>query len=79
MNIAGISALYYAADMGQAGAALGALPEAARFPIDVGRLSHECGRPPDARLMPSEQHLGSEAGAILEDWAAHARVAAENQ
>jgi guanine deaminase len=78
MNIAGISALYYAADMGQAGTALGALPEAARFPIDVGRLAHECGRAPDARLMPSEQHLGNEARAILEDWAAHARVAAEN-
>lgn len=78
MNIAGISALFYAADMGQASAALGALPEAARFPIDVDRLVHECGRAPDARLMSSEQHLCNEAYAVLEDWATHARGAAEN-
>jgi oligopeptide/dipeptide ABC transporter ATP-binding protein len=34
MNIAGIETLYFAADMAQAGAALGDLPEKARFPIE---------------------------------------------
>lgn len=77
MNIAGIAALYYAADMGQAGAALGALPEAARFPIDVDRLVHECGRRPQDRIMPSEQHLGEDARAILENWAMQAQTTAE--
>ena len=52
MGIAGISVLYYAAGMDQAGAALGDLPDAARFPADVTRLrgqrAAECraiGRP----------------------------------
>ena len=69
MNIAGIAALYYAADMDQAGAAIAALPETARFPIDVGRLTHECGRAVDDRIMPAEQHLGGDAAKILQDWA----------
>lgn len=73
MNIAGIATLYYAADMEQAGASLGDLPEAARFPVDVGRLTHECGHAVSERLMPSEQHLEVEAAAILRDWAIYAR------
>ncbi|MGS4944612.1 nucleoside deaminase [Meridianimarinicoccus sp. RP-17] len=70
MAIAGISRLYYAADMAQAGAALGALPESARFPIDVDHLTHECAHPVGARRMPAEQARGDEAAAILHAWAA---------
>lgn len=73
MNIAGIATLYYAADMVQAGDALGDLPEAARFPVDVDRLTHECGHAVTERFMPSEQHLDADATAILHDWASHAR------
>ncbi|TNJ39445.1 nucleoside deaminase [Phaeobacter sp. B1627] len=73
MNIAGITALYYAADMAQAGGALAHLPEAARFPVDVDRLTHECGRPVAERIMPAEQHLDAEATKILRDWACHAQ------
>ncbi|MGJ8545408.1 MAG: nucleoside deaminase [Sulfitobacter sp.] len=72
MNIAGIAALYFAADMGQAGRALGDLPETARFPVDVDRLTHECGHPLSERHMPSEQHLAQEASDILQNWAAAA-------
>lgn len=73
MNIAGIAKLYYAADMGQAGAVLGDLPEAARFPVDVDRLIHECGHAVGERAMPTEQRMAGEAFAILSDWAALAR------
>lgn len=73
MGISGIATLYYAADMGQAGAVLGGLPEDARFPVDVAGLLHECGRPAQARRMPAEQHLSAEATAILTEWAALAR------
>lgn len=69
MGIAGISALYYAADMGQAGAALGTLPEAARFPIDTALLRHECGHLVSDRKMPAGQHLDAEAAEILMAWA----------
>jgi len=74
MNIAGITALYYAADMAQAGDAIADLPEAARFPVDVDRLTHECGHAVAERLMPSEQHLDAEASKILNDWADYARA-----
>jgi tRNA(Arg) A34 adenosine deaminase TadA len=70
MAIAGISRLYYAADMTQAGAVLGNLPEAARFPIDVDHLARECGLPVAERLLPSEQVRASEAADILRRWAA---------
>lgn len=70
MTIAGIENLYYAADMAQAGAALGALPETVRFPIDVERLRSECGKPVEARLMPAEQKMAPEAAGILRTWAA---------
>jgi tRNA(Arg) A34 adenosine deaminase TadA len=69
MNIAGITALYYAADMDQAGAAIGDLPESARFPVDVDQLTHECGHAVGDRVMPAEQHLSPEATAILHTWA----------
>ncbi|OSP53555.1 nucleoside deaminase [Pseudoruegeria sp. SK021] len=74
MNIAGIAAMYYAADMGQAGKAIGDLPESARFPVDVTLLTHECGHVVGARKMPSEQHLSSEAAEILSQWAKLARA-----
>lgn len=76
MNIAGIETLYFAADMDQAGAALGDLPEQARFPVDVNRLINECGRAVADRLMPSEQHLSAQAGEVLHAWAraAHTQV-----
>ncbi|MBT0957020.1 nucleoside deaminase [Alphaproteobacteria bacterium KMM 3653] len=74
MNIAGITTLYYAADMAQAGGAIADLPEAARFPVDVERLTHECGHAVEARLMPAEQHLDGEAVQILQDWADYARA-----
>lgn len=69
MGIAGIATLYYAADMGQAGAALGDLPETARFPIDPAHLAHECGHPVGERRMPAEQHMAAPAARILQDWA----------
>ncbi|PWJ21636.1 nucleoside deaminase [Jannaschia seohaensis] len=72
MAIAGISRLYYAADMAQAGAALGHLPESARFPIDVAHLTHECAHPVAERRMPSEQARAAEAAAILQRWAEQA-------
>ncbi|GHF46402.1 nucleoside deaminase [Seohaeicola zhoushanensis] len=73
MGIAGISALYYAADMAQAGAVLTGLPEAARFPIDPDQLTRECSLPVAKRQMPSEQHLDRPAADILAEWAARAR------
>ncbi len=72
MEIAGISKLYFAANMGQAGAALSALPEAVRFPIDVDRLRHECAHTVDQRHMPATQALDSDAEKVLKEWARHA-------
>ena len=69
MEIAGISKLYYAASMAQAGSALGALPESARFPIDVDRLRHECAQPVNQRHMPAHQALDRDATTVLQDWA----------
>ena len=77
MNIAGIAKLYYAADMDQAGRALGSLPEAARFPIDVGLLLGEAGKEAGARQMPSEQALSADAEAVLQRWAQAALERAE--
>jgi tRNA(Arg) A34 adenosine deaminase TadA len=72
MEIAGISNLYYAASMEQAGAALGALPASVRFPIDVDRLRHECAHPVHQRYLPAKQALNEDAARVLEDWAQHA-------
>ena len=70
MLIAGVSELYYAADMAQAGQALGQLPESARFPIDVDHMLAQCGLPAPARSMVSAQHSPEDAADILERWAA---------
>lgn len=69
MTIAGISALYYAADMHQAGAVLADLPRAKRHLIDVGALTAECAAPVTARRVPAEQHRADEAVAVLRAWA----------
>jgi len=69
MEIAGISKLYYAASMAQAGSALGELPEDARFPIDVDRLRHECARSIDQRHLPAQQALDQDATSVLKEWA----------
>ncbi|MDW4499238.1 nucleoside deaminase [Sulfitobacter sp. D35] len=73
MLIAGISRLYYAADMAQAGAALGDLPEQARFPIDVDDMRAQCVLPAPKRAMPCAQHESSAAAEVLERWASAAR------
>ncbi|WP_158964442.1 nucleoside deaminase [Chachezhania sediminis] len=73
MLIAGVSELYYAADMTQAGAALGDLPESARFPIDVGHMLSQCGLPAPARQMTSARHQSARAADILHRWAGKAR------
>jgi tRNA(Arg) A34 adenosine deaminase TadA len=77
MGISGIAALYYAADMAQAGAAVGDLPETARFPIDVNHLVHECATAVSDRKMPAEQHMDAEAATILTEWARQARARAD--
>ncbi|MFN3157420.1 nucleoside deaminase [Marivita cryptomonadis] len=69
MEIAGISKLYYAASMAQAGSVLGELPEDARFPIDVDRLRHECARSIDQRHLPAQQALDQDASSVLKEWA----------
>jgi guanine deaminase len=68
MVIAGISKLYYAANMAQAGEILGDLPMEERFPINADLLQSECGTPVEARQMPAEQALSEEARAILTAW-----------
>lgn len=70
MAIAGITKMYYAANLSQSDAALQNLPETNRFPIDVDHLRHECGTPLNARKMPSQQALSAEAVEVLRAWAA---------
>jgi tRNA(Arg) A34 adenosine deaminase TadA len=69
MVIAGISRLYYAASMAQAGAALGTLSPTQRHPIDVDRLRADAGRPAPAGSIPSEQALDQDATEVLNAWA----------
>ncbi|WP_238367743.1 nucleoside deaminase [Mesobacterium pallidum] len=73
MMIARVSELYYAADMGQAGAVLGDLPETARFPIDVDAMLAECGKPAPDRSLHSAQFEAAPAAEILARWAAQVR------
>jgi guanine deaminase len=70
ITIAGISKLYYAASMDQAGEAFSDIPVSKRHPIDVGLLRSEAGAFVDERSLPAEQHRHAEAVAILKDWAA---------
>ncbi|SFD78996.1 nucleoside deaminase [Roseivivax sediminis] len=71
MMIAGVSELYYAADMDTAGAHLGGLPESARFPVDVGAMREQCGLPAGDRTMQSAQHQSDRAAEVLARWARH--------
>ena len=57
MLIAGVSELYYAAGMDQAGAALGPLPESVRFPIDVDLMRSQCGLPAGARAIATRRQM----------------------
>ncbi|GAB4069236.1 nucleoside deaminase [Ancylobacter sonchi] len=68
MEVAGISTLYYAASMGQAGVAFATLTRAERHPIDVEALRVAAGAPVEARAMPSQQAMDTEAVAILDSW-----------
>lgn len=74
MQIAGIARLYYAADLASANAALGDLPDSARFPIDSIRLREECGRPVQDRAMPAQQAATDEAAAVIAAWADRQRA-----
>jgi tRNA(Arg) A34 adenosine deaminase TadA len=64
---AGISRLYYAADMAQTDAAFSALPPPK---IDGAALIAECSAPISRRRIPAEQHRAEDAIAVLEAWAA---------
>jgi guanine deaminase len=70
MHIAGIGKLYYAASMGEAGAAFAKVSKAARHPIDTDHLRAEAGALVADRNMPAEQKLNGDAVAVLEAWAA---------
>ena len=68
MVIVGISTLYYAASMSQAGAAFAGLTKAERHPVDPDALRAEAGAPVERRAMPAEQHRDGQAAAILAAW-----------
>ena len=74
MTIAGISKLYYASSMQQAGAAFLSLTKAERHPIDPELLRGEAAAPVDQRRMPAEQSLDAEAVAILDQWVAQKKA-----
>ncbi|WP_424934391.1 nucleoside deaminase [Amaricoccus macauensis] len=69
MAIAGISRLYFAASMDQAGSAFENLTPAERHPIDTDLLVHECSAPVLQRKLPASQALGADAAEILRQWA----------
>ncbi|MBS7542785.1 nucleoside deaminase [Ancylobacter oerskovii] len=75
MEVAGISTLYYAASMRQAGVAFAALTRAERHPIDAEALRIAAGAPVEERAMPSRQAMDAEAVAILESWATARKAA----
>lgn len=69
MGIVGISRMYYAASMAQAGAAFASLSRAQRHPVDPDALRAEAGATVECRALPAEQHRDAEAAAILAAWA----------
>jgi tRNA(Arg) A34 adenosine deaminase TadA len=75
MGIAGITQLYYAASMDQAGAAFAKLTKAERHPIDVAYLRAEAGALIQHRSTTATQAMDGEAAAVLQAWA-DARLAA---
>ncbi len=68
MEVAGISRLYYASSMGEAGRAFAPLTRAERHPIDVDRVRALAGAFVEDRDMPAEQYLEDEAVEILDAW-----------
>jgi tRNA(Arg) A34 adenosine deaminase TadA len=68
MEVTGISRLYYASSMAQAGVAFSSLTKDDRHPIDVERVRKAAGSLLQHRDMPAEQHMGSEAVEILDAW-----------
>lgn len=68
MEVAGISRLYYASSMDQAGEAFAGLTKAERHPIDVDQVRKRAGSLISERDMVCEQHMGDEATGILEAW-----------
>lgn len=75
MHIVGLRRLFYAATLEESGAAFAGLPPAHRQPIDVEALRAEAGAPLQARRLPAEQHLASQAVGILEAWAGRRKPA----
>ncbi|MGI9356824.1 MAG: nucleoside deaminase [Rhizobiaceae bacterium] len=69
MEIAGISRLYYAANLEQASVAIGDMPESVRFSIDSKRLQTELAKPVEERSVPSQQALSEKATEVLVTWA----------
>jgi len=69
MEIAGISRLYYAASLEQAGMAFTDLTLKERHPIDVAKLRRAAGSVVSDRDMPAEQHMDRDATEILVAWA----------
>jgi guanine deaminase len=74
MSIVGISQLFYACSLAQAGEAFVGLKPQHRHPIDCDMLRSETGALVDQRAMPAQQKMGTEATAVLKAWAAQ-RVA----
>ena len=74
LQIAGISQVYYAVKLEQSDKAIGDLPEAARYPIDTGRLRIECSQPVHKSSIPSQYVKSEKAIEILESWAKKMRI-----
>lgn len=68
MEVAGISRLFYAASMAQAGAAFEGLTKEQRHPIDVEKVRQAAGALIADRSMPNAQGLDEEATDILRTW-----------
>lgn len=75
MAISGISQLYYAASMEDAGQAFANLTREDRHPVHVDVLREECAAPVNHRRMPAAQGMRDEAATILEAWARERRSA----
>ncbi|MBX5013972.1 nucleoside deaminase [Rhizobium lentis] len=68
MEVAGISRLFYAASMDQAGKAFQGLTKKERHPIDVDKVRKAAGALVNERSMPSAQSMDREATDILNTW-----------
>ena len=73
MAIAGISRLYFAASMDQAGEAFAGLTRAQRYPIDSEKIRAEAGATVENRSIPATQALDREAHEVLVRWAERRR------